>query len=261
MKTRTALIIGMVLMVVSCSQARPKIDGTTRILAIGDSVIDGSTLPKHAGRKNRIDGGWVTLIRAKLSAEFGAGNVEIFGEGVSGETLKHFDGRVHETVAEYQPDIIVLSTGSEDINANWMGFVSRLIVGKTFRNIEAFDKQLRKTFSKIGSDSQGTPVFVIGLTVPNSALWTASFWSFAIAMPEQQVVTSLYRTFNQRIALAADEFGFEYIDLSSRWPTDPTASQSYFVDGIGLNSDGYRLVARIVFEAIEASIRSRRQLN
>ncbi len=86
-----------------------------RIVCIGDSITD-------CGRRQEaalFGNGYVSLIRAFLLARYPALNVEIFNEGISGNTIRDLAQRWTTDVINHRPHWVSIMIGINDV-WRWM---------------------------------------------------------------------------------------------------------------------------------------------
>jgi lysophospholipase L1-like esterase len=235
------------------STPNAKEEGVMRIVAIGDSITQGGTLPKHKGHRNTIPGGWVARLEEWLAQHLGDRRIEVFNEGVTGNTTFALEKRLDTSLFVYDPDIILLGVGTNDINSNWMGWLGKTFIGKSAQDVTSYEKVIRQIFDRIKEESPTARIFIVGMSTPTQRYWSETFWGFTIKMPDQITVDQAYDDYNAMLAQSACDFGFTFIDIASHWPDDPNESWALYADGIHPNDKGYDLMAHVIAFALSIS--------
>lgn len=178
-------------------------DGT--VLFLGDSITDFCDLPVYYPGLNAVN------------------------QGISGETTGQILARMDRSVYAYEPDILVLLAGVNDILS---GYEDDVVTGNMRTILEGVWQRLPETEIILQS-------------------------IYPVAEGEDLYYTGRIRAVNERLKALAAEFGCRYLDVfSALCAADGRLDGRWSDDGLHPNDAGYRtacpLIAGAIGQAIDA---------
>jgi lysophospholipase L1-like esterase len=89
--------------------------GKTVILAIGDSITQGDMAQgANETLSNTISGGWVSLLGQGMEESY-PGQDQVVNLGINGDTVLGVQARLEKALDGYQPEMVILGIGTNDI--------------------------------------------------------------------------------------------------------------------------------------------------
>ncbi|WP_246624978.1 arylesterase [Oceanobacter mangrovi] len=120
-----AVLLTAVLLLTGCSEpALPKLTATDRILAFGDSLTEGKGVHPSSS--------YPAVLQHII-------DIPVAGEGVSGETTAEGLLRLPETLDRWQPKLVILMEGGNDILRNYPVSETRANLAQMIEIIQARD--------------------------------------------------------------------------------------------------------------------------
>jgi lysophospholipase L1-like esterase len=173
-----------------------------------------------------ITNGYVYLIREGIQQKTGK-SVSLSNLGIPGATISDIDNLEVQLLKLDKPDVITLSTGSND-----------LIAGD---DVAGFESDLKGLLGKLQLISPDSLIFIANL--PNLVM-VERF----VKNPDRDVNTANVLEFNQAILRQTTAFDAVLVDLYSVPLNDSLTSE---VDGFHPNDRGHRAIADKFLEAID----------
>ncbi len=219
------------------------------IVAIGDSITQADTHWTVQGYKNTIQGGWVNRLRSILN-EYFPDEYEVINKGINGDTALGVLRRFDRDVILLQPDIVIISIGTNYIFAKLSAVPST--------TPDSYQTTMTRIFNKRQLNLPDTHVFVMGMT---TVLRKYAHMRFGNFLPPQEVVQDVFNDYNNVLKELAYAFKLFYVDIPSQWPENVEGSWGYYADGIHPNNAGYDLMAEILYDALRSTIVHHKQKN
>lgn len=91
-----------------------RIQAHSKLLMIGDSITD-SNRAKPIAEGNETGNGYVSLINAKLGANYPAHGIRVINMGLNGNTVRDLKARWRKDVIEQKPDWLSIFIGINDV--------------------------------------------------------------------------------------------------------------------------------------------------
>jgi lysophospholipase L1-like esterase len=192
----------------------------TRFLAFGDSITVGrcdikpATCPPYTDR-----------LRELLAGRYTAQTFAVRNEGVSGETAAAGLPRLEELLAAWNPEVLLLMEGTNDVAGN--------TEAERLRGIDGLDSMVRMALSR------GTTVFLA--TIPparSGGAWTAA----AARIP----------AFNEEVRSLAVRRGVTLVDVYAAMNSD--IARYVGADDLHPSREGLVLIGETFYAAIRATL-------
>lgn len=199
-----------------------KLDSSTRLLFIGDSITD-------CGRKQcpeEIGNGYVRQVRDYLLAKSPANAPTVINRGVSGNKVPDLQKRWDRDVIELKPDVLSVFIGINDV---WHG----LVPGRVGTALEDYVAGYRELLNRTRS---AFPAIQLVLCEP-SVLW----------LKEPANADELLEPYVDAVHALAKEYKIEHVVPLHSAFNDARAKRpdvAWTTDGVHPTSIGHALIAR-----------------
>lgn len=195
-----------------------------RLVFFGDSITEAGDRP----------GGYVSIIRDTLTADYGEGSVEIIGAGIAGDKVTDLQARVERDVIARSPTHVVIYIGINDV---WHDEFEGL-TGTDPNAYQAGLRDLIETLQATGAEAMLCTPSVIGEdpdsdASTNQRLMTYAELSRTVAAQTGSPVCDLRVAFEQYLRVHNPDKVYDSILTT---------------DGVHLNPRGNRFVAEVVLE-------------
>lgn len=218
----------------------------TIIVAIGDSITYGGTNWTLMGHRNTIFGGWVTRFQNKLNQDF-PDEYEVINKGIDGDTAQGVFNRLDRDVVSLNPNIVIVAIGTNDT----YGFAG---VNIPARNANDYRVVMDKIFSKLKQDLPDASVLVMGMTTPLKKYVDMSSLSWILAGITQEFLDTQFDEYNNVLKELAKKFGYFYVDIPSKWPSDVEESWELYAEGLHPNDAGYDKMTEVLYEVLLSTV-------
>jgi lysophospholipase L1-like esterase len=193
----------------------------TRFLAFGNSITEGKD-----GVDRIVANPYPTVLNALLTARYAAQQIVVVNRGLGGERTGNGSDRIKTALDEIHPEILLLEEGINDLAGGEPSAIAPMIEALTDIVLKA--------------KARGAQVFIATLTPTRPGTQRGERPSPLIA------------TANEQIRLLAQRERLTLVDLYAGLGGSPDPYID--VDGLHPTEAGYRRIAEIFFDAINATL-------
>ncbi len=202
-----------------------------RIVCLGDSIT----------QQGEVKGGYVWIIKQYLTALYPDQKIEVINAGISGHRSNDMLARLEKDVLSKKPQLVTISVGINDV---WHGFQDNHPKGDGPRGIllKDFTHNVDKIVSKIvNSGSKAVVLSTTVITEEPKAIENKKLLDYnralrQIAKKHNAIFVDLQKSFHKAINLYYD--------------TSPAHKKVLTVDGVHLNPEGNRFMAKSILNAL-----------
>jgi lysophospholipase L1-like esterase len=218
-----------------------------RIIFLGDSIT-------QQGAK---EGGYVDLLQKRIAAAFPGQEVEVIGAGISGNKVPDLQRRLKTDVLDRKPSLVVIFIGVNDV-WHWEKSGRGTILETYSSGLKAIIGTIREAGARVLLCSPA----VIGENIPERppALTPGAATLDKLKWHNRQADCELDMLLDEYAAAggtAAEETGAAFLDLRKAFREylkehnpDGKDRGILTVDGVHLNAEGNRFVARAIGRAL-----------
>ena len=230
------LLLTAVMLVSKIIYAQYNSDNAKRIACIGNSITYGARLSNPSADS----------YPAVLQKMFGKKNIKVENFGIIGATMIRF-GKPdvwHELdkIKSYLPDVVIIILGTnETVSAN----------RHNWEHIGDFEKDYTDFLSQLKSLSSHPVIFICSppdMNLKTPGLTQERIRELALRRPRLWELS-------KRIKKIAHASNVHFIDLTSKFENKPELITP--TDGVHPNKQGYRFLAKLIFENITKAVYSK----
>jgi len=209
-------------------------NGSVRIVALGDSITNGAGLVGVAETETFRD-----IVRRELTKKLGV-TVEMVNAGVNGDVVTQAVERLDRDVLAHGPDMVTIMFGG-----NEAGFYRPETNG--FADTPRVPlEQFRATLAEIIDRLRAAGITAVLMTCPPM---TERYWGAHLEPYQKHGINFLVQQYAQAARDVAAEKGVELIDVYRAFEQNPERL-AYFPDGLHPDARAHRVIADLLVERL-----------